>query len=110
MEFPILKMRDERFYDAPNTIGSLARISKPTARKLFKAGYELIITPCKMMPLPDAPDSLACRIQSTNDTFEQYVNAFTYANCSHEVGYYPAFYRRFQSYHERSNGQFIALT
>ena len=71
------------------------RITKNQARKVFNAGYDFIILPCKCRLF--TPWHLECYIDgySKNEpdrTFDTIVNAFIYYNCNSEMGYYPSFY------------------
>lgn len=117
--FPILKMRGTGGYygASPNTIGTLARVSKTTARKLYDKDYELIVVPHKMMPFFRA-DSFAMRMNKTAEvtpgssvrSFDIFVSYYTNANCSWDVGYYPAFYVQYNHYVEKPaySGKFFA--
>lgn len=109
IRFPILLQRDDAGYlgDAPNTIGKMARVSKATARRLYDAGVEVVIVACKFLPHPDAPNGVAMRMPpareygtiNDGDPFDRVVNAYAFANCTHETGYYPAFWVRYETYH-----------
>lgn len=105
IHFPILAERDDAGYvgNAPNTIGKLARVSKATARSLYDQGVEIIIVANKFMPYPDATNGVAMRMPrdcyADAHTFDNVVCAYTHANCTHETGYYPAFWVRFDAYH-----------
>lgn len=76
------------------------RVSKRNARKLYNAHVALIMVPCNEWPF--SPMSSSFPMHSSdhedavttppNDTFDIRVNSFIYYNCSHEQGYYPAFY------------------
>lgn len=71
---------------------TFTRIRKPAARKLFNEGKAFWIVARNMRPEcgllinDDFYENVDC-----ND-FEKLINSFTYYNCDHERGYYPAFY------------------
>jgi len=79
------------------------RITKTAARKRFEQGLNFHIIAHKMRPgfpfqmgMDVFPQFIANRAivsgESNQQTFDAMVNQFTYYNCSHETGYYPAFY------------------
>jgi hypothetical protein len=71
------------------------RINKRIARKLFEEGKPIYTIAHKLRP--GYPFSMGLTIfpdeeKRNNRTFDAAVNNFIYYNCSHETGYYPAFY------------------
>ena len=64
------------------------RIDKRTARKLYNNNLPVIITPCKCFP----SWFVSFEMVNGDQSFDEYVNNFTYYNCCYELGYYPAFY------------------
>ena len=79
------------------------RISKRVARKRYQLGLNFHIIAHKMRPgfpfqmgMDVFPQFIANTAivagEATQQTFDAMVNQFTYYNCSHETGYYPAFY------------------
>lgn len=70
------------------------RISKATARKLYNAGEEICILPCKMNPENMWWKPMVLQIDEENGaSFDGVVNAATFYNCNYETGYYLAFYK-----------------
>lgn len=80
------------------------RISKRAAFLRWITGKRIVLCPVKLhpgypwsphMPMPDLAHELA-RYTADEKTPAQLwtdrVNNFSYYNCSHETGYYPAFY------------------
>lgn len=89
-------MRQEH-YNHVDGFGSMVRINKPQARKLFYAGCEICIAPVKanMMFLGWSywhayrnNDNL----DKTSGEFDKIVNAHEYYNCNYEMGYYSKFF------------------
>lgn len=73
------------------------RISKREARKRYDNNLPFAICPAKMRPgFPFASHMMVhptdFKKQELGRTFDKVVNSFTYYNCSHETGYYTAFY------------------
>lgn len=67
------------------------RIAKPTARKLYNAGMDVRVLPCKMPPRSIWGVGITGNIHSHGE-FERFCNHFSYYNCTAETGKYPAFY------------------
>lgn len=113
MRFPILLQRDDAGYLSyhPNTIGTMARVSKATARKLYDAGVEVVIVAHKFLPYPDAPNGVAMRMNKARDItnmgafdtpaelFDKLAQSYAWYNCNWETGYYPAFWVKYETYH-----------
>ena len=85
------------FYTHVDGFGSMIRVNKSTARKMFYAGHEIIIAPCKanMMFLGWSywhtyrnNDNL----DSSSKRFEELVNSHEYYNCNNELGKYSKFF------------------
>lgn len=73
---------------------NLIRISKKEAKKLYESGQNVIIVACKMNPENHfLPSPIMNKILCHNESFEVWVNSFTYYNCNNETGRYPAFYK-----------------
>lgn len=72
------------------------RISKSAARKLFNERKEFYICPVKFRPefsVRVMPGGSGVPMGAPRwDSFEAYVNAFSFYNCSNETGRYPAYY------------------
>ena len=75
------------------------KVTRPTARKLFNAGQEIFVLPCKVSPaalqgkgwVQPVIISLATTDERENK-FERTISAFEYYNCNNELGYYASFY------------------
>lgn len=67
------------------------KIDKRAARKLYDNNQPVFIIPCKCSP--GAMWLTGFEMVKEDQTFDQFVNAFTYYNCNYELGYYPAFYK-----------------
>lgn len=67
------------------------RISKATARKLYNDGMDVRIMGCRVAPMGIFGRSVAGNVHSHGD-FDCFCNHFSYYNCNHETGNYPAFY------------------
>lgn len=89
-------MRKE-FYAHIDGFGSMIRINKSTARKMFYAGYEVVIAPCKanMMFLGWSywhTYRNNANLDSSSKRFEELVNSHEYYNCNNELGKYSKFF------------------
>lgn len=78
-------------------VGSLRRISKRQARKLWDKGAPFRICPVKLRPgFPFAPDMLIEPMRYTADpsyTFDRVVGDFEFYNANtNETGYYSSFW------------------
>lgn len=74
------------------TIKNLERITKKTAEKLYNSGEFVYICAHKINPIGTIG---ACRIdKNSGKTFKQIINEFIFYNCTHETGYYPAYYKK----------------
>lgn len=74
---------------------TMVRISKATAKKLYNAGFNIYLAPCKYRPENCVfTSAVGCSIYTGEDgeTFEKLCNAFAYYNCDSERGRYIAFY------------------
>lgn len=74
----------------------LKRVNKTTAKKLYNAGINILIVPCKVNPTTAGTWSLGYCLNKNNnnlDSFENAINNFIYYNCNYnELGKYPAYY------------------
>ena len=72
------------------------RISKAKARKLYNAGEDILVVPCKVHPENHLGIGVTTSINYwEHPTFEVFLNEFCWYNCQHnELGKYPAFYER----------------
>ncbi len=70
---------------------TFTKINKATARKLYNNCKSFWMTACNMRPENGILINSPAR-QYNDETFDNIVNAFTYYNCNHETGYYPAYY------------------
>lgn len=67
------------------------RVSKAYARKNYKTER---IDMCPVNVRPGGGFRPNMMIPQNGDrTFDQWIDEFTYYNCTNEVGYYPAFYK-----------------
>ena len=66
------------------------RITKREARKLYDNNTPVFITPCKCSP--DSMWLTGFEMVKEDQSFDEFINNFTYYNCNHELGNYPAFY------------------
>ena len=69
------------------------RINKSAARKLYNAGKEFLIIPCKCRPGGAWLTGFTVNSNNSAVSFDSYINEFTYYNCNNELGKYPAFYK-----------------
>lgn len=75
--------------------GTLTRINKATARKLYESGKEVFFCPCNLNPL--SPWGLGIWEHpadwgNNGQRFDDIVTAYTWYNCNSETGRYVAFY------------------
>jgi hypothetical protein len=71
----------------------MKKINKPTARKLYNSGADVVMIPCKCRPGGAWLTGATVNKNSTSRSFDDLVNEFVYYNCNYyELGYYPAFY------------------
>ena len=71
------------------------RIDKRKARKMYNAGQEVGIIPCKCNPASiwfNGFTMINDPSQEETRDFDSYVNEFEYFNCNAEMGRYAAFY------------------
>lgn len=64
------------------------KITKPAARRLYNEGSKILLTPCKLRPIP-------CGVyvsRASGRDFDKLINEFEYYNCNSETGYYTAYY------------------
>lgn len=79
------------------------KISKPTARKMYNMGYNILLLPCKVSDsvvtgVPHDYDWLqpttinihACEQEANK--FDRTVNEFEYYNCNADLGYYAHYF------------------
>jgi hypothetical protein len=70
----------------------LARIDKRRARSLFEMGGTVYLVPVNFVPFGAWIQPVPVN-KDQGETFEAYVNSFTYYNCiNSETGYFPAYY------------------
>lgn len=79
------------------TIKGYQRISKPNARNRFADGATIYICPNKINPANPMFPPVAIRYDSEADipaekAFDNFINDYSFFNCFHEVGNYPAYY------------------
>ena len=76
-------------------IGKYKRIRKDVARKLFKEGKTIYLTPSNMVATDSGlwikPYPINNRAGQDQD-FDDIVNNFEYYNCNYELGYYTNFW------------------
>lgn len=75
--------------------GSLKRVNKTVAKRLYNSGVDVLFIPCNLHP----ENNFYClgiweniQLDGQYNTFEQLYNAFMYYNCTPETGRYIAFY------------------
>ena len=69
------------------------KVTKPTAKKLFEKGEDILVCACKMNPSSLwRPFTVANKRNSWYCDFEKFINEFTFYNCNAETGRYPHFY------------------
>jgi hypothetical protein len=71
------------------------QINKRKAKKLYNAGYEILLHPCKMAFEGhwQRPSSISMDIYPTHENqFEQWVDSFEYYNCNSDMGRYPRYF------------------
>lgn len=66
------------------------KITKAAARKRYDNGEPVQIVPCKCSPA--SVWFTGFEMVKQDQTFDQFVNAFSYYNCCPELGTRPAFY------------------
>lgn len=89
-------------------IGGYIRITKKEAARRYNAGEVIRLTACKLSPVSpwgcysDAQKDHNATVSgdgfnttiARNREFETVVNAFTYYNCTNEMGRYPAYWKK----------------
>ena len=73
--------------------GTVDRISKTKARKLYDSGETVFLLGCNLWIGPMFQPYPAKYREYEARSFDQMVSDFTYYNCDYECGYYPAFYQ-----------------
>ena len=79
------------------------RITKPNARKMYNAGFNIALLPCKVSgAVLNIPPSFNSGVQpvfiniltskNEENKFDRAVNEFEYYNCNAELGYYSHYY------------------
>lgn len=68
---------------------TVIKVSKATARKLFREGKKVYVLPCKVRY--DNQWIKPFLLQKTN-TFDRIVSEYEYHNCNAELGYYCSYY------------------
>lgn len=68
------------------------RVTRREARKIFNQGAPVVFCPSKLYPFGGFRPS--CMVQNSDawPDFDCAVRNFEWYNCTHETGYYPAFY------------------
>ena len=75
------------------TIGKYRRIRKDVARRLFKEGRMIYLTPSNVVASDSNPWIKPYLISNRSERdFDDIVNNFEYYNCCYEVGYYTSFW------------------
>ena len=74
------------------TTTNYVRISKKTARALYKTGQENRLYFCPVNLNPENPWGLMWNAPNNDIPFDQLVSEYQYYNCDAERGYYTAFY------------------
>lgn len=97
-------MRNEN-YTHVDGFGSMHRVSKTTARKMFYAGYDIVLAPCKANMLFLGWSWWTAyrnndNLNPSSNRFEQLVNSFEYYNCNNEMGNYSKFFVSEYSYNK----------
>lgn len=69
----------------------MKKIRKNTARRVYKNGGSLIITPCRCHPCLFMGFEISKNSLDGRD-FDSVINEFEYYNCTSETGRYTAFY------------------
>lgn len=70
----------------------MIRITKPTARKLFRQGKVIHLIPCKCNINSPSWKGGICINNDCKDSFDHLVMDFHIYNCNAESGYYAHYY------------------
>lgn len=71
------------------------QINKRKAKKLYLAGYEILLHPCKMTFEGhwQRPGSISIDDDTNQENqFDNWVNSFAHYNCNPEMGQFPRYY------------------
>lgn len=73
---------------------TFVRINKTKAKRLYRTGKPIAVTPCKIDPFNLwCPAFITQPNRCNEETFDRFINEFEYYNCGlPESGYYAAFY------------------
>ena len=74
------------------TTANYVRISKKTARALYKMGRQNHLFFCPVNLNPENPRGLMWNAPNNDIPFDQLVSEYEYYNCNNETGRYAAFY------------------
>lgn len=75
------------------SIGKYTRIRKDVARRLFKEGKTIYLTPSNIIPIDSGPWIKPYPIDNrAGQDFDSIVNNFEYYNSCYELGYYTNFW------------------
>lgn len=93
------------------------KVTKPIARKMYRAGYEVLLLPCKVSEsaldknVKTFVQPVTIKVEESLDKINQFdrsVNSFEYYNCNSELGYYSHYYVSVDDYktfkEDNSNG------
>lgn len=77
----------------------MVKINKAKARKMYNAGFEIALLPCKVSAAAFEVHGwirpITINFETSKDSinrFDRTVDAYQYYNCNAECGYYPAYY------------------
>lgn len=94
---------------------SYKKINKPTARKMYNSGYDIMLLPCKVNAFivfdknyrgfvqPVTFNIKTCTYNTNR--FDRSVNDYEYYNCNSEMGYYSHYYVSEKDYNKYKGGQ-----
>ena len=75
--------------------GKYTRVRKDVARRLYKEGRTIYLTPSNIAASDSNPWVKPCAINNrSGKNFDNVVNEFEYYNCNYELGYYTNFWIR----------------
>ena len=75
------------------SVGKYTRIRKDVARRLFKEGRIIYLTPSNVVASDSNMWIKPCAISNRSERdFDDVVNRYEYYNCCYELGYYTNFW------------------
>ena len=89
--------------------GTLERISKAQAKKMYNLGLNVLFCPVNMSPIARHNGLMIWQnkdLEGQYDDFEKLCNAYSYYNCVNETGRYIAYYAPF-AYYDRFSGEVV---